>query len=79
MVSLKKVGNMCLQCDASADALTMLISAMDVVVRLLLLICFSFWDVVRKGGNASPFKKEKQDLKRLTQCTNARWAQWKNS
>jgi hypothetical protein len=72
MVSLKKVANMRLQCDTSADASTMLVSAMGVVVvRLLLLICFSFWDVVREGGYALPCGKEKQDLQRSTRSINA--------
>jgi hypothetical protein len=79
VVSLKKVVNMCLQHDTSADATTMLVSADGVLVRLLLLICFCFWDVARERGNVSPCKKEKQELQRLMQCMNERWAQWKNS
>jgi hypothetical protein len=49
VVSLKKVVNMHLQHDTSADATTMLVSADGMLVRLLLLICFLFWDVVREG------------------------------
>jgi hypothetical protein len=46
-----------LQHDTSADVKTSLVSADGVLVRLLFLICFSFWDVVREGGNASPWEK----------------------
>jgi hypothetical protein len=42
MVSLKKLAIMHLKRDTSADASTMLVSADGVLVRLLLLICFSF-------------------------------------
>jgi hypothetical protein len=79
MISLKKVAIMRLQRDTSAHATTMLVSADGVLVRLLLFICFSFWDIVREGGNASPCKKKKQDLQRSMQFINERWAQQKNS
>ena len=53
-------------CLASSNAPTCpLVSADGVLVHLLLLICFSFWDVVREGCNAFPCKKEKQYLQRL--------------
>jgi hypothetical protein len=68
-----------LQHDTSGDATTTLISGDGVLVCLLLLICFSFWDVVREGGDESPCKTEKQELQRLMQCINERWAQWKDS
>ncbi len=72
MVTLKKVVNMRLQHDTSADATAMLVSADGVLIRLLLLICISFGDVVMEGGNASPCKKEKQELQRLMQCIKER-------
>jgi hypothetical protein len=59
VVSLKKVAIVRLKRDTSADASTTLVSADGVLVPLLLLICFSFWDVVREGGDESPCKKEK--------------------
>jgi hypothetical protein len=59
MVSLKKVANMPCQCSALVDAATTLVSADGVLVRQLLVVCFSFWDAVREGGNASWCEKEK--------------------
>ncbi len=55
--SFKKVANMPCQCSKLVVATTTLVSADGVLVRPVLLINFSFWDVVREGGNAFPMQK----------------------
>jgi hypothetical protein len=66
--SFKKAANVPCQCSTSVDVTTTLVSADGVLVPLLLLIFFSFWGVVREGGNASPCKTEKQELQRSMRC-----------